>query len=323
MGAIELHAHLAAGDPASVPPFMAALFDVDRYLATQEAAGIELTVLSNALTEVPSDGDEIGEARKQHDFLAETIAKHPDRFKALAGVNPFGGPEWLEEGERALDAGLSGFVFPASREDRYLDEPEAQDAFALAEERGALVFIHPAEAPVTVEQAGDPMLAMWIGRVYDTGIALSRMLMADTLSRYPKLKVLVAHAGGVVPMMLGRLDQVHETFKRRAAIQARMGAGGGPPGGATATAPALEPALDDPGPSARIDQLYLDTACYHPAAVAPAIARGGPDRVVLGSAPPPVDQSPNASVELISRLEVDESVRDRILSTNARALLEI
>ena len=315
MGAIELHAHLAAGDPTSVPPFMAALFDVERYLETQAAAGIDLTVLSNALTEVPSDGDELGEARKQHDFLAETVAAHPDRFKALAGVNPFGGPEWLEEGERALDAGLSGFVFPASREDRYLDEPEAQDAFALAEERGALVFIHPAEAPVTAEQAGDPMLAMWIGRVYDTGIALSRMLMADTLSRYPRLKVLVAHAGGVVPMMLGRLDQVHETFKRRAAIQARMGA--------TATVTALEPALDDPGPSARIDQLYLDTACYHPAAVAAAIAMVGPDRVVLGSDHPPVDQSPNASVELISSLEVDESVRDRILSTNARALLEI
>jgi aminocarboxymuconate-semialdehyde decarboxylase len=322
MGAIELHAHLAAGDPSSVPPFMAALFDVDRYLASQEAAGIELTVLSNALTEVPSDGDELGEARKQHDFLAETIAQHPDRFKALAGVNPFGGGEWLEEGERALDAGLSGFVFPASREDRYLDEPEAQDAFALAEERGALVFIHPAEAPITAEQAGDPMLAMWIGRVYDTGIALSRMLMADTLARYPKLKVLVAHAGGVTPMMLGRLEQVHETFKRRAAIQARMG-GGGPPGGATATAPALEPALDDPGPSARVDQLYLDTACYHPAGVAAAIAMVGPDRVVLGSDHPPVDQSPNASVELIKSMEIDDADRDKILSLNARRLLEI
>src|SRR3954469_20268884 len=114
MGAIELHAHLAAGDPASVPPFMAALFDVERYLETQAAAGIELTVLSNALTEVPSDGDEIGEARKQHDFLAETIAAHPDRFKALAGVNPFGGPEWLEEGERAPDARLRGLGFPGT-----------------------------------------------------------------------------------------------------------------------------------------------------------------------------------------------------------------
>jgi aminocarboxymuconate-semialdehyde decarboxylase len=149
------------------------------------------------------------------------------------------------------------------------------------------------------------------------------MLMADTLSRYPKLKVVVAHAGGTVPMMLGRLDQVHETFKRRAAFQ-RMAAGsGGGPQAATATAPALEPALDDPGPSGRIDQLYLDTACYHPAAVAAAIAMVGPDRVVLGSDHPPVDQSPNASVELIKGLDIDEADRDKILSLNARRLLEL
>src|SRR5258705_8576371 len=108
------------------------------------------------------------------------------------------------------------------------------------------------------------------------------MLRAATLAPYPRLKVVVAHAGGVVPMMLGRLDQVHETFKRRAAFQKMAAGSGGGPHAATATAPALEPALDDPGPSGRIDQLYLDTACYHPAAVAAAIAMVGPDRVVLG-----------------------------------------
>jgi aminocarboxymuconate-semialdehyde decarboxylase len=356
MQAIDFHAHLAVGDASKEPPSLRAMFDPDSYLEHQAANGIELTVLSNALMgDMP--GDELAEARTQHDFLAGLVESHPDHFTALAGVNPWGGPRWLDEAERALDAGFAGLVLQASRDGQYLDAPEAQEFFALADDRGTLVFVHPSASPITDEQTGDPMLTMWIGRPYDTGVCLSRMLMANTLAGYPNLKLVVAHGGGVVPMVLGRLDHVHEMHKRVAAFAAvgaasaggpggrREGGGppfggppagggppfGGPPGGGGPPfggppdthekARGPSPDLDGESPSERIRNIYLDTACYHPSGVWATIAAVGVDHVVFGSDHPPVDRTPQPSIDLINQLELRDEDRDKILAGNARRLL--
>ena len=225
--AIDFHAHLARDNP-DAPPFMRSLFDVEGYLERQEEAGIELTVLSYAPADLTGAPEELDEAKGEHEFLAGLLEAHPGRFAALAGVDPFGGAPWLEEAQRALDAGFAGLCLPTSREGRYLDADEAQDALALADERGVVVFLHPSDSPVEAERAGDAVLRAWIGRPYDTGVCLSRMLIADTLSGYPNVRMVVAHSGGTLPMLLGRLDFVQDGFKRRAAMMARAAAAGHP-----------------------------------------------------------------------------------------------
>jgi aminocarboxymuconate-semialdehyde decarboxylase len=330
VGAIDFHSHLAAGDPSKEPPFLRALFDVEGYLDHQEAAGVETTVLSNALmTDVP--GDELAWAQAQHEFLEDLLSRHPGRFAALAGVNPWAGERWIEEAGRALDAGFSGLVVEPGRDGRYLDAPEAQDFFAFANERAALVFVHPSQSPVSDEQTGDPMLTLWIGRPYDTGICLTRMLMADTLGAYPEMKLVVAHAGGVIPMLLGRLDRVHGVKKMIASFAAAGAkAGGGPPGGPPGAGGVSNgedgggPAANPPAgevPSMRMRSLYLDTACYHPAGIVAALAAVGVDHVVFGSDHPPVDPSPQPSVEVIEEMDLSAQDREKIMSANARRLL--
>jgi aminocarboxymuconate-semialdehyde decarboxylase len=342
MGPIDFHAHLAAGDPSKEPPFLRAMFDPEGYLEHQEAAGVEMTLLSNALM-ADTPGDELIEAQRQHEFLADLVDRHPDHFLALAGVDPWGGRRWLDEAERALDAGFAGIVVEPSREGRYLDAPEVKDTFALANERSGLIFVHPSRSPISDQQSGDPFLTLWIGRPYDTGICLCRMLMADTLGPYPNVKVVIAHAGGVAPMLLGRLDRVHDVRKMIAAFAGGgggppgggppgggggppgggpPGGGGGPPGGSDSDGShALVTALEGARPSERMRAFYLDTACYHPAGVAAAIAAVGVDHVVFGSDHPPVDPSPGPSLQLIMEMGFSEEDRDKILSGNARGLL--
>ncbi|MEA2362461.1 MAG: hypothetical protein QOD71_1606 [Thermoleophilaceae bacterium] len=334
--AIDFHAHLAREDP-DAPPFMRSLFDVEGYLERQEEANVELTVLSYALVDMSGAPEELDEAKREHEFLGQLVQDHPGRFAAFAGLDPFGGQPWLEEAERALDAGFAGLCLPTSRDGRYLDADEAQDALALADEREAVVFLHPSDSPVDTERAGDAVLRSWIGRPYDTGICLSRMLLADTLSRYPRVNVVVAHSGGVLPMLLGRLDYVHDGFKRRAAMMAGGGGppggppGGGPPGGGPPKGPprasiaperALQPVVEGAPPSGRLDRLYLDTASYHPAAIRAAIETVGVDRVVLGTDFPPAGDSPAPTLELVKGMGLDAAATDKILSGNARELLE-
>jgi aminocarboxymuconate-semialdehyde decarboxylase len=337
---IDFHAHLAP-EEAGAPPFLRHLFDVEGYLERQAEAGIQLTVLSYALSELEGTDAELEEAKAQHEFLAGLLRDHPGRFAALAGLDPFGGAGWLDEAERALNDGFSGLCFPTSRKGMYLDAAEAQDAFALADERRAVVFLHPSESAIGIERAGDGFLEAWIGLPYDTGICVSRLLLADTMGHYPNLRIVVAHCGGVVPMLLGRLDYVYESLKRRAALMAGGGPpggppggdgppGGGPPGGGPPKGPpaaeipeerALKPALDGGRPSERVDRLYFDTASYHPAAIRAAIAAVGAERVVVGTDYPPAAEPPEATLALIDALGLPPDENDLILSENARGLL--
>jgi predicted TIM-barrel fold metal-dependent hydrolase len=343
---VDFHAHLAPHDPAA-PPFLSHLFDVEAYLELQADAGIELTVLSFALADLEGTEAELEEAKVQHAFLADLVSRHPDRFTALATVDPFGGEAWLAEADRALGSGFSGLCFPTSRRSRYLDSAEAEDAFAFANDRGTAVFLHPSDSPIEVERSGDAILRDWIGRPYDTGICLCRLLLADTLSRYPNVRLIAAHTGGPLPMLIGRLDSVHETFKRRAGFAFGGPPGGGPPGGgppgggppgggppgggppgggfpggAVSAEAALKPAVDDPPPSARIGQLYLDTASYHRSSVQAAIDLVGADRVIVGTDYPPAGRSPKPTVDLVRGLDVSPEDLDKILFRNARQLLD-
>jgi aminocarboxymuconate-semialdehyde decarboxylase len=321
--AIDFHAHLAREDPEA-PPFMRAMFDVDGYLERQEEAGIELTVLSYAPGELAGSPDELETAKAEHDFLAELIRAHPDRFKAFAGVDPHGGEGWLEEADRALEAGFTGFALPTSSQGRYLDMNGAQDALALAEERGVLVFLHPSTSPVPVERLGDSALSGWLGRPYDTGICLARMLLADTLAAYPGIRMIVAHSGGMLPMLLGRLDHVYSSFERRARFAALAGEGGPvprPPGDEDPGEGALEASVEGDPPSRRIGQLWFDTASYHRASLLAAISTVGVERVVVGTDFPPAGDSPRPTLDLIEELELEPEQREMILSGNGRELL--
>ncbi len=341
---IDFHAHLAPFEPKA-PSFLRLLFDLEGYLERQEAAGIERTVLSYGISDIGEEPDELGNARKQHDFLADLVSKHPGRFSALAGIDFMGGEAWIAEAERALDAGLAGICLPSSSGGRYPDGPEAQDLLALAEERRVVVFLHPSDTPFGIDRVGDPTLGNWIGRPSDTGICLSRMLLADTLAQYPNISLVVAHGGGVLPMLLGRLDWVYDGMQRRAKMFAGGGPpgdgppgdgppGGGPPGGGgpppghgpAAEIPEdqkLQASLDGAKPSERIGQLYLDTATYHPAAVRASIETVGVDRLVVGTDHPPVGDDPLSALSVLDEVGLSEDEIERVKSANARKLLGV
>ena len=135
----------------------------------------------------------------------------------------------LAGGGRALARlGVRRALLPDEPPGRVPGAPEAADAFALANDRSALVFIHPSESALD-GRPGNSLVESWIGLPCDTGVCLSRMLLADTLSGHPDVRVVVAHSGGVLPLLLGRLDAAYEVLQRIAALS-----GGPPPAGCPA-----------------------------------------------------------------------------------------
>ena len=103
--------------------------------------------------------------------------------------------------------GFKGLLITSSWHGRFID---GEDAFAFwewAQDREVPIFIHPPRAPIGHDQQMDQYkLDELVGRPFDTAMALARMILSGLFDRYPRLKIVVAHMGGGLLPVMGRLD---------------------------------------------------------------------------------------------------------------------
>jgi aminocarboxymuconate-semialdehyde decarboxylase len=306
---IDFHSHLYPAALQYDPAVLPSIFDIPGLVRSMDEAGIDAKVVSNPFIYPPDRGVDLHAldwVRRYNDFIAEAGVRHRGRIHGLAAAVPFGGPEHLRETERALrDLGLRGVSVSSSVAGEYLDSPRAADFFHLVVERGVPVFVHPQSRTV-----GDDLMRPWrlvelLGRPADTTLTAARLVFAGVLERFPALTLVLAHVGGFLALLVGRLDMGWEV---------RNDPGMGPPWGAETLA---EP------PSASLRRLYVDTMCYHPPAIRAAVETFGIDHVVFGSDCPPVPLPVTRHLEAIRRVGLAKADLAKVLGGNAARLLRL
>lgn len=189
-------------------------------LKSMDEAGITMQVLSGSGPgpDLVPGADGIAMARALNDHLAEAVARHPDRFAGFAAL-PMQSPDAtaVELVRAVKDLGFLGALINGTTEGRFLDHPSYDGLLAAAVEHDVPIYVHPHLAPEAVRQAYYSDLPAGAGRVLEaagwgwhseTAIQLLRMVVAGTLDRHPRLKLIVGHMGEMLPMMLARADDV-------------------------------------------------------------------------------------------------------------------
>lgn len=192
----------------------------ERRLQSMDKAGITMQVLSNTGPgpDLVPGPDGVAIAREMNDHLAAAIGRHPDRFAAFA-VLPMQSPDAAAaELVRAVkDLGFVGALINGTTEGRFLDHAGYDGLLAAAVELDVPIYIHPHLAPEAVRQAYFSDLEPGAGRVLEcagwgwhseTAIHVLRMVLAGTLDRHPRLRLVIGHMGEMLPMMLARADEV-------------------------------------------------------------------------------------------------------------------
>lgn len=273
---VDVHAHCAFPEamallgityPAAPNPGLPAVLKVDAgevpaRLAAMDAQGVDLQVLSVNPLWYGADRDLAARVIDlQNDGLAEAVARHPDRFAALATValqHPDLAGRQLEHAVKTL--GLKGALVGGSVDGHELADPKFHPFWAKAEDLGALIFIHPqgvTEARKRLQGSGG--LGNVIGNPLETTIALSHLIFEGTLDRFPGLKILAAHGGGYLPSYAARSDAGIRTFPD------------------TYRVPLKKP------PTAYLKDLYYDALVFTPEALRHLAAEVGADRIMMGT----------------------------------------
>ena len=192
----------------------------EQRLKSMDDVGITVQVLSNSGPgpDLLSGQDGVAIAREMNDHLAEAIARHPSRFAGFA-VLPMQSPDaCATELVRAVkDLRLAGALINGTTEDRFLDHPSYGQLLAAAVDLDVPIYIHPHLPPEAVRHAyysglpSDAGLLLqstgW-GWHSETAIHVLRMVLAGTLDRHPRLRLIIGHMGEMVPMMLQRIDEI-------------------------------------------------------------------------------------------------------------------
>ena len=121
---------------------------------------------------------------------------------------PYGRAAAAELTRANRELGLRAVQILYSIEGRNLDDPEFLPFLERAEELQVTLFIHP-DVRVRRERMDDYYMQNLIGNPVETAVAVASLIFGGVLERFPKLKVILAHGGGVAPSLLGRWRHGH------------------------------------------------------------------------------------------------------------------
>jgi len=258
--------------------------DLDRILEEQDRAGVDRVVLCPWVNLVGR------QTARQNEALAAMVGP---RVAALGTVD-LERPDELVELMR--DGRLSGVEVAASVGGDYLGHDRFAGFWAAAEEARALVFVHPTTRGFGIEALNDYYLWNTAGNPLETTITAAHLTMAGVLERHHGLRVLLAHAGGAILSLRGRLRHSH-TFQPDA--RARLS--------------------ESPVDSLR--RFYLDTVTHDETLLEAAIEFAGADHVLLGS-DYPFDMGLERPAEPVRALGLAPEDEALVLGGNALRLLD-
>jgi aminocarboxymuconate-semialdehyde decarboxylase len=156
-------------------------------------------------------GAEVEEyAKLINDGFAEICEKYPDYFPGWVAEAPLAAPDaGVRECQRAIQNGALGVQIHTNIAGKPLDDPEFDPFFAAMNKLGKPIWLHPARAanfPDYLSEKKSKYEIWWtLGWSYETTAAMARLVFSGIMDKYPNLKIITHHFGGIAPMLEGRI----------------------------------------------------------------------------------------------------------------------
>jgi 6-methylsalicylate decarboxylase len=194
---------------------------------------------------------------RSNEYGASLVRAHPHRFGLLAALPTDDAEAAVAEAERAdRDLDADGYAVTFDYNSVLLSDERLEPLWEDLDRRRAVVFAHPnAYAPGSL---GRPCVILEVA--FETARTIVDMLYRGVFRRHPNIRFVVAHCGGALPALSGRLDLI----------------------GLERWVPNPE-GITPAEIRTHLARLFVDTAATMPTALGPAMAMTGLEHVVYGS----------------------------------------
>ena len=249
-------------DGAPFMTLMPGMFDYEMRLKAMDEARVDVAIVTLTSPNVywGSAKASLEATKLVNDDMAAQSRRYPDRIRFMASL-PWQHPKLaIAELKRAVEElGAVGVMVLANIDGASLTDKKFNLIWREIDRRALPVLVHPTAPPGTKElDVFRYNLIASVGFMFDTSLAVSRMIFDGFFDRHPKLKLIASHGGGTLPYIAGRLDICHANMP---AARVRISA----------------------APSTYLKKIYYDTVVFTPEALDLALKVGGDTNVLYGS----------------------------------------
>ncbi len=250
-----------------------------------------------------------------NDEMAELVIKYRDRFcGALATLAMTNMDAALKETDRAIkDLKFCGVYLHTPVDEKPLDAPEFLPLYEKMSYYDLPIVIHPMrriDHPdyLTEKESKYNMFSLF-GWPYDTTSAMARLVFSGIMEKYPNLKIVTHHLGGMVPFYAERIRQFTQMFS----LHGELGEG-----------LFLKKQIVD-----YFKMFYADTAIYgNPTALMCGYDFFGADHIVFGIDFPLGDiehgnRNYRQTINAIEQMGITDEDKKKIYEDNARKLMRL
>jgi aminocarboxymuconate-semialdehyde decarboxylase len=272
---------------------------MNKRFAVMDATGVEMQVLS-ICPQAPHFEDKshaVDAAKRANDLYAETVHKWPKRFMAYTAM-PL---PHVDEALKELDRGLSqlkfvGVTMTTFVLDKSLGDPLFAPIYEEINRRKGVLYIHPSGNGVASPFVSPFKLTWEIGAPLEDTVSVLHLISKGVPQRYPNMRIINSHLGGMLPMVYQRLDNQY-TWEN--------------------------PLPEKPSITAK--RMWYDTVGHGwPPALRAAVDSMGADRLVLGTDfPYESGELFKRAINYVSDAGLKQSDIDKILDQNAAAVLGV
>jgi aminocarboxymuconate-semialdehyde decarboxylase len=264
-------------------PVGAEYYDINKKIEFMDTHSIDISVISLAnpwLDWVPA-AEAAKAAEKINNEVNEECGKFPGRLFAFGTLPLSGGKEVIvKEIARLKELKyMRGVILGTTGLGKGLDDPELLPIFDALQDLKLPIFLHPhygLPGSVWGDRAGDygHVLPLALGFPLETTIAVTRMILSGVFERISELQMILAHSGGTLPFLAGRIESCIEHDAHLKA-EGKLGKGRKTVWEILKT------------------NIYLDAVIYGEIGLRTAIQASGEDRVMFGTDHPffpPLDE---------------------------------
>ncbi|KAG8666279.1 hypothetical protein FPOAC2_11385 [Fusarium poae] len=267
----------ATRDPEAKPPgrpltsHYASLAQKVHFMDTHK---IDISVISLANPWLdfldPSESGSIAESVNQE--FSRMCGEHPGRLFFFGTLPLTANLETILESIKYLPTlkYCRGVILGTSGLGKGLDDPDLLPIFEALARADLTVFLHPhyglpndVWGPRASAEYGH-VLPLALGFPMETTIAVARMYLAGVFDKVPELRMILAHSGGTLPFLAGRIESciMHDgQFLREGKLSKDR----------RTVWDVLK------------EQIYLDAVIYSDVGLKAAIQASGPDRLMFGT----------------------------------------
>ena len=283
---------------ASNGPLSPKFIDVKARIADMDQQGVAVQAISLTAPMLYWADAELSTklAKAWNDAATAAHQAYPTRLVSFLTLPMLYPDRALDELNRASKLpGMRGVYLGTNIGSHELDDPLFEPILARIEALDLPIFLHPVE-PIGGDRLKTFFLSNLIGNPVDTAVAACHLIFGGVLDRHPRLQIGLPHAGGVLPILIGRIDQGWRTGPELKSLPQ--------------------------APSAYLTRFTYDTITHSKAVMEFVINAVGAERIMLGS-DYCFTMGYDRPVQFLEQVDLASAQRKMILGGNAARLLKL